>query len=298
MSRARRARRPRAEPLGVNPRVAVARTPSPPASSPRRSAASSPTATARRSSTRAASRFAPRSIRRCSRWRARRWSTALSLRRGAWLARRRSQQHRLTSRDWGLALADVPALGDVQPWRLAVVLDADGRRPASACSPTREKSGAVEREREIGARSPADGVKWTRASRRARSLARRRRHLCRADRRQAAAVPAAPDAGGLAARSSRWTPTPAACSPWSAASPSTSPSSIARRRRCASRAPRSSPSSMPRRSTTAIRRPPSSSTRRSRSTRARPGGVASGELRRQVQRPAHAALRHRTFART
>ncbi|MDQ4134656.1 MAG: transglycosylase domain-containing protein, partial [Pseudomonadota bacterium] len=32
----------------------------------------------------------------------------------------------LTGREWGLALADVPALGDVQPWRLAVVLDVAG----------------------------------------------------------------------------------------------------------------------------------------------------------------------------
>ena len=39
------------------------------------------------------------------------------------------------SQDWGLALADVPALGDVAPWRLAVVLDATrGRRRASVCS--------------------------------------------------------------------------------------------------------------------------------------------------------------------
>ena len=29
----------------------------------------------------------------------------------------------LAGREWGLALAEVPALGDVQPWRLAVVLE-------------------------------------------------------------------------------------------------------------------------------------------------------------------------------
>ena len=47
-------------------RARFRRTPSPPASLPRKSAANSPTATARRSFTRAASRSAPRSIPRCS----------------------------------------------------------------------------------------------------------------------------------------------------------------------------------------------------------------------------------------
>ena len=51
----------------------------------------------------------------------------------------------LAGREWGLALSEVPALADVQPWRLAVVLDtaggfcpdrpaaeAGGRRPGRA----------------------------------------------------------------------------------------------------------------------------------------------------------------------
>ena len=98
------------------------------------------------------------------------------------------------------------------------------------------------------------------------------------------AVPAPPDAGDLRRASSQWTPIPAACWRWSAASRSTSPSSTAPRRRCASRARRSSPSSTPRRSTTATRPPPSCWTRRSRSTGPRPGDLAAGELRRQVLR--------------
>src|SRR5215213_990368 len=42
----------------------------------------------------------------------------------------RGAQHKLdlTGREWGLALADVPALGDVQPWRIAVVLKSAAAR--------------------------------------------------------------------------------------------------------------------------------------------------------------------------
>src|SRR5215213_7621165 len=42
----------------------------------------------------------------------------------------RGAQHKmdLAGREWGLALADVPALGDVQPWRIAVVLKSAAAR--------------------------------------------------------------------------------------------------------------------------------------------------------------------------
>ena len=40
----------------------------------------------------------------------------------------------LVGRDWGLAVAEVPGLGDVQPWRLAVVLSTTGRRRADRSS--------------------------------------------------------------------------------------------------------------------------------------------------------------------
>src|SRR4051794_16547978 len=67
----------------------------------------------------------------------------------------------LIGREWGLALAEVPALADVQPWRLAVVLDTSGGQARIGLQPRKEASGQVVREREIGAVT-ADGVRWTR----------------------------------------------------------------------------------------------------------------------------------------
>ncbi|WP_407525633.1 penicillin-binding protein 1A [Methylobacterium oryzisoli] len=66
----------------------------------------------------------------------------------------------IAGRDWGLAVAEVPALGDVQPWRLAVVLEVAGGRAQIGLQPRRESSGAVGRERETGLIA-ADGVRWT-----------------------------------------------------------------------------------------------------------------------------------------
>src|SRR5215218_1161079 len=67
----------------------------------------------------------------------------------------------LVGREWGLALAEVPALDDVQPWRLAVVLEVAAGQARVGLQPTREASGQIAREREIGSIA-ADGVKWTR----------------------------------------------------------------------------------------------------------------------------------------
>ena len=67
----------------------------------------------------------------------------------------------LVGREWGLALAEVPSLADVQPWRLAIVLDTNGGQARIGLQPKREISGQVAREREIGAVT-ADGVRWTR----------------------------------------------------------------------------------------------------------------------------------------
>ncbi|GEO13629.1 penicillin-binding protein 1A [Microvirga aerophila] len=67
----------------------------------------------------------------------------------------------LTGREWGLALAEVPMLGDVQPWRMAVVLEVSGGRARVGLQPKREASGQVVRDREIGFVT-ADGAKWTR----------------------------------------------------------------------------------------------------------------------------------------
>ncbi|HEY7384811.1 MAG TPA: penicillin-binding protein 1A [Beijerinckiaceae bacterium] len=67
----------------------------------------------------------------------------------------------LAGREWGLAIAEVPALGDVQPWRLAVVLEVAGGQARIGVQPKKEASGQVGRERELGTLT-ADGVKWTR----------------------------------------------------------------------------------------------------------------------------------------
>jgi penicillin-binding protein 1A len=66
------------------------------------------------------------------------------------------------SQDWGLPLAEVPVLGDVAPWRLAVVLDTTDASAHIGFQPKREKSGEVGRERETGVLSSNIGLKWTR----------------------------------------------------------------------------------------------------------------------------------------
>ncbi|MEA1832411.1 penicillin-binding protein 1A [Methylobacterium durans] len=65
----------------------------------------------------------------------------------------------LTGRDWGMAVAEVPALGDVAPWRLAVVLSTAGGSVQVGLQPRREASGAVTKERETGTILP-DGMRW------------------------------------------------------------------------------------------------------------------------------------------
>jgi penicillin-binding protein 1A len=67
------------------------------------------------------------------------------------------------SQDWGIPLADIPALGDVAPWRLAVVLDMSDAGARIGLQPSREKSGEVERERETGTLVAA-GLRWSRAA--------------------------------------------------------------------------------------------------------------------------------------
>ncbi len=183
------------EPLGVNPR-SFRRTPSPPATSPRKCAARSPSATARRSSTRAACRCAPRSTRSCRPMARKALVDGLVRYDEARGWRGAPAKIDLVGRDWGLALAEVPALGDVQPWRLAVVLDVERRtgphRPAAharGLGPGRARA----RDRRRHGRRRASG----RAASVGQALARRRRHLCRAAGGQAGPVPPAPDARDL-----------------------------------------------------------------------------------------------------
>ena len=64
------------------------------------------------------------------------------------------------TQDWGLALVEVPALGDVRPWRLAVVLDVTDASARIGLQPPREKSGEVSRDRETAV-LPMDGLRWT-----------------------------------------------------------------------------------------------------------------------------------------
>ncbi len=61
--------------------------------------------------------------------------------------------------DWGPPLANVPALGDVAPWRLAVVLDGNDADLRIGLQPKREPSGEVSPERETGDLVPV-GLRW------------------------------------------------------------------------------------------------------------------------------------------
>ncbi len=73
------------------------------------------------------------------------------------------QKIELSGREWGIALADALALGDIQPWRMAVVLEVSGGRARIGLQPKRDAAGQVARDRETGFIT-ADGVKWTRKS--------------------------------------------------------------------------------------------------------------------------------------
>ncbi len=72
-------------------------------------------------------------------------------------------RHIETAGDWGPPLADVPALGDVQPWKLAVVLDMNGNDARIGLQPARDPDGSVARERVTGTMLQA-GMHWTRGN--------------------------------------------------------------------------------------------------------------------------------------
>ncbi len=63
------------------------------------------------------------------------------------------------SGDWGVKLAEVKSLSDIDPWRLAVVLQVDDQSARVGLQPPRDPGGAVVKDREIGI-VPLDGVKW------------------------------------------------------------------------------------------------------------------------------------------
>jgi penicillin-binding protein 1A len=67
------------------------------------------------------------------------------------------------SGDWGAKLAEVKALSDIAPWRLATVLEVADQSARIGLQPGRDPNGAVVRERETGI-VPLDSVKWAKAA--------------------------------------------------------------------------------------------------------------------------------------
>jgi len=61
--------------------------------------------------------------------------------------------------DWGVKLAEVKSLSDVDPWHLAVVLEADEQSARIGLQPTRDPGGTIVKERTVGI-VPLEGVKW------------------------------------------------------------------------------------------------------------------------------------------
>jgi penicillin-binding protein 1A len=74
------------------------------------------------------------------------------------------QKVSLAGREWGQALAELPAYADVQPWRLAVVLDASEGSARIGLQPKKEANGQIVKERLTGSIT-AEGIKWTRRGR-------------------------------------------------------------------------------------------------------------------------------------
>jgi penicillin-binding protein 1A len=67
------------------------------------------------------------------------------------------------SGDWGIKLAEVKSLSDIQPWRMAVVLEVNDQSARIGLQPQRDPGGAVVKERDVGI-VPLDGVKWAKAA--------------------------------------------------------------------------------------------------------------------------------------
>jgi penicillin-binding protein 1A len=66
------------------------------------------------------------------------------------------------SSDWGVKLAEVKALADVAPWRLAVVLESSDQSARIGMQPGRDPGGYVSKERAVGI-IPLEGVKWAKS---------------------------------------------------------------------------------------------------------------------------------------
>jgi penicillin-binding protein 1A len=63
--------------------------------------------------------------------------------------------------DWGKTLGAMPVWSDIEPWRLAVVLEASKDQATIGLRPNRDPQGALMKERETGV-IPYDEVKWAR----------------------------------------------------------------------------------------------------------------------------------------
>jgi penicillin-binding protein 1A len=61
--------------------------------------------------------------------------------------------------DWGSKLADIRALSDIAPWRLAVVLESDEASARIGLQPGREPGGVLSKQRETGTIA-LEGMKW------------------------------------------------------------------------------------------------------------------------------------------
>ncbi len=61
--------------------------------------------------------------------------------------------------EWGAKLAEIKALSDIAPWRLAVVLETGDTAAQIGFQPARDPGGAVSKARETGT-VPLEGVKW------------------------------------------------------------------------------------------------------------------------------------------
>src|SRR4051795_10966418 len=61
--------------------------------------------------------------------------------------------------EWGGKLADIKALSDIGPWRLAAVLEVEEGSARIGLQPGRRPGGAVSKERETGV-LPLEGMKW------------------------------------------------------------------------------------------------------------------------------------------
>ena len=75
----------------------------------------------------------------------------------------------LGGRDWGLTLGELPVLGDVAPWRLAVVLEVAGDSARLGLHPLRENSGHLKNDRDTVTLT-GEGIKWTRRARVAQAV--------------------------------------------------------------------------------------------------------------------------------